>query len=95
VTDQDQHDQPQGPEDPHGDGGIDAPAPPGGPQRTDAPATGHTPGDPAPDDGSPRVTRDEGPEPPPPVDDPDASQGDASRREQAENAEASLDQPSG
>lgn len=27
----------QGPVDPHGEGGLDAPAPPGGPQRTDTP----------------------------------------------------------
>lgn len=31
------HDSPQGPLDPHGDGGIDAQPPPGGPQRTDSP----------------------------------------------------------
>ena len=91
----DSHDQARGPEDPRGPGGIDAPAPPGGPQRTDAPATGRTPGEPAPDDGSPRVTRDEGPEPPPPTVDPDATQDDEARREQEENAGTSLDQPSG
>ena len=38
------HDRPQGPTDPHGDGGPDAPAPPGGPQRTDAPAGDRMPG---------------------------------------------------
>jgi hypothetical protein len=89
-----QDERPQGPPDPHGQGGIDAPAPPGGPQRTDAPASGRTPGEPAPDDGSPRVTRDEGPEPPPPARNPDAVQDDDSRREQEENAQSSLDQPS-
>ncbi|MBI2246106.1 MAG: hypothetical protein HYU55_19870 [Nocardioides sp.] len=31
------HDTPQGPVDPHGPGGADAPPPPGGPQRTDTP----------------------------------------------------------
>jgi hypothetical protein len=31
------HDEPQGPTDPHGPGGADAPPPPGGPQRTDTP----------------------------------------------------------
>jgi hypothetical protein len=30
-------DRPQGPIDPHGPGGADAPPPPGGPQRTDTP----------------------------------------------------------
>ena len=30
-------DRPQGPTDPHGPGGADAPPPPGGPLRTDAP----------------------------------------------------------
>jgi len=36
----DEKSTPQGPVDPHGQGGIDAPAPPGGPQRTDAPTGG-------------------------------------------------------
>lgn len=31
------HDSPQGPVDPHGEGGMDAPPPPGGPQRSDSP----------------------------------------------------------
>ena len=38
-------DKPQGPTDPQGPGGIDAPAPPGGPQRTDTPSGDKTPGD--------------------------------------------------
>jgi hypothetical protein len=33
----DPQETPQGPVDPHGAGGMDAPAPPGGPQRTDTP----------------------------------------------------------
>ena len=47
-----QPETPQGPVDPHGEGGIDAPAPPGGPQRTDAPGGPDTPGDNATDPGS-------------------------------------------
>ena len=41
---------------------LDAPTPPGGPQRSDAPSGGHTPGEPAKDPGPEvqRVTRDEG-----------------------------------
>ena len=81
-----QPDSPQGPVDPHGQGGIDAPAPPGGPQRTDAP--GGT-GRPAASDAEPgqaghieEPVRPAGPTP------------DEDER-QEENAETSLDQPSG
>ena len=89
---------PQGPEDPHGEGGIDAPAPPGGPLRTDTPATGRTPGENAPDPGpaATRVTRpDHDTDPPEPAADEDSVQGEAERAAQEENAGSSLDQPSG
>ena len=73
-------DTPQGPVDPHGPGGADAPPPPGGPQRTDTPdgPYGTPPGEhdselPSPDDREDR-TRD--------------------RACQEENAETSLDEPS-
>ena len=85
------HDRPQGPTDPHGDGGPDAPAPPGGPQRTDAPAGDRTPGDPVPDPG-PRSPA-PGSDIPPPHGD-EREQGDAERSRQEENAETSLDEPS-
>ena len=84
---------PQGPADPHGQGGIDAPTPPGGPQRTDAPATGETPGENAPDPGPDDPSG--GGQVPEPVRDPDAVASDEERAEQVENAETSLDQPSG
>jgi hypothetical protein len=79
-------DSPQGPVDPHGPGGIDAPAPPGGPQRTDSPQGDRTPGEPAQDPGTPR------PEPggPGPADEaPDEDRG-----LQEENAATALDEPS-
>ena len=88
-----QPETPQGPVDPHGEGGIDAPAPPGGPQRTDAPGPAQTPGENAPD-----------PEPAVPTGAarPRAGQRagrrgarDEERAQQEENAETSLDQPSG
>ncbi|MET1059434.1 MAG: hypothetical protein ABWX84_07540 [Nocardioides sp.] len=92
----DEHpDSPQGPVDPHGQGGIDAPAPPGGPQRTDAPETSATPGENAPDPDP-----DPGSDPgagqiPEPVGDASAQQDEQERSLQEENAETSLDQPSG
>lgn len=74
---------------------LDAPTPPGGPQRTDAPAGGRTPGEPAKDPGPEvqRVTRDEGGEAPEPTAD-RAEQDEAAHDLQQENAETSLDQPS-
>ncbi len=74
---------------------LDAPSPPGGPQRTDAPSGGRTPGEPARDPGAntQRVTRDEGGDADEPTSD-GASQGEAARGLQEENAETSLDQPS-
>jgi len=76
---------------------LDAPKPPGGPQRTDAPQGDDTPGTPAQDPGpdTKRVTRpdDSGPVPPPTGDD---SHPDSEETElQQENAGTSLDQPSG
>lgn len=74
---------------------LDAPAPPGGPQRSDAPSGGHTPGEPAQDPGPEvqRVTRDEGGSADEPTAD-EATQGQAAHDLQEENAETSLDQPS-
>ena len=76
---------PQGPVDPHGEGGADAPAPPGGPQRTDAPS------------GTPETTADDetgtAGHIAEPVGGSDARQDDGSER-QEENAQTSLDQPS-
>ena len=86
-----EHDSPQGPTDPHGEGGADAPAPPGGPQRTDAPSGPVTPGEPA---------ADPGPEPPapesdiPPAHGDEREQGDDGRTLQEENAGTSLHEPS-
>jgi hypothetical protein len=86
-------DAPQGPTDPHGKGGIDAPAPPGGPQRADAPDGRETPGEAAPDPGKPTRHgtepvsggRSEADEP---------SQDEKYRDQQEENAATSLDEPS-
>ena len=77
---------PQGPVDPHGEGGPDAPAPPGGPQRTDAPGG---PQKPAASDAEPGQAGhiEE------PVHGDSPSPGSDERQE--ENAETSLDQPSG
>jgi hypothetical protein len=90
---EDNRDSPQGPTDPHGKGGIDAPAPPGGPQRSDAPAGPDTPGEAASDPGEP--TR-HGTEPvggdAAPADEP--TQDEEHRRQQEENAATSLDEPS-
>jgi hypothetical protein len=90
----DDKDAPQGPTDPHGQGGIDAPAPPGGPQRTDAPAGSDTPGEAAPDTGEPTehgsapVGDGRGPEADEPI------QDEEHRDQQEENAATSLDEPS-
>ncbi|WP_372729714.1 hypothetical protein [Nocardioides sp.] len=84
---------------------LDAPTPPGGPQRTDAPDGDQVPGTPAPDPGPEveRVTK--------PGDSAGVAAGssdagdsgtsgegpgqsDAAAEAQAENAETSLDQPS-
>ena len=89
-------DKPQGPTDQSGEGGLDAPAPPGGPQRTDSPAGPDSPGEPARDPGpdTRRVTRPAGggdvPEPTQEGDTP----SDEERDLQEENAGSSLDQPS-
>ncbi|MFC6288224.1 hypothetical protein ACFP3Q_14200 [Nocardioides sp. GCM10027113] len=74
---------------------LDAPAPPGGPQRADAPDGPVTPGEPAPDPGPEvqRVTRrEEGEAHEPGPGEEGQSQVEAAL--QAENAETSLDQPS-
>ena len=81
----DHRDTPQGPEDPHGTGGLDAPPPPGGPQRTDQPAPGATPDDP---DEPPRSPAYE------PRDGADSDEEPAPDGRQAENAGTSLDEPS-
>jgi hypothetical protein len=89
----DDKDTPQGPTDPHGQGGIDAPAPPGGPQRADAPAGPDTPGEAAQDSGEPTRhgtepvgdNRTEADEP---------TQDEKQRDHQEENAATSLDEPS-
>jgi hypothetical protein len=69
----------------------DSPQPPGGPQRTDAPAGPDTPGEPA---------LDPGPKPPaegsgiPAAHGDEREQGDDERALQEENAETALDEPS-
>jgi hypothetical protein len=96
VTD-DQQARPQGPEDPHGPGGIDAPAPPGGPQRADAPAGPDTPGTPAKDPGEhvQRVTKPEGTgSVPPPQSEQHGDQRDVEQATQLENAQTAQDEPS-
>ena len=74
---------------------LDAPTPPGGPQRSDAPSGDHTPGEPAQDPGPEvqRVTRDEGGGAEEPTQE-GAVQGQAAHDLQEENAETHLDQPS-
>ncbi|MGZ4456753.1 MAG: hypothetical protein ACXVWU_07580 [Nocardioides sp.] len=100
TDDQQRSDRPQGPTDPHGAGGLDAPAPPGGPQRSDAPAGPDTPGTPGQDPGTQvkRVTRPEGEgDVPEPQGEPGGQHGDqrdVERAEQAENAGTALDEPS-
>ncbi len=88
-ADRDQPDTPQGPEDPHGTGGLDAPPPPGGPQRTDQPAPGCDARRPGRGSAQPRLR------PPRRVARAD-SPGDESDADdlQAENAGTSLDEPS-
>ena len=76
---------------------LDAPKPPGGPQRTDAPDGSETPGHADPDPGpeTTRVTRPEGSGTvPPPEGDEDATQSSGESELQDENAGTSLDQPS-
>lgn len=70
---------------------LDAPTPPGGPQRTDAPDGRETPGTPAQDPG-PRTPASGSDLPAPEGDRPE--QDDGERDLQEENAETSLDQPS-
>lgn len=70
---------------------LDAPTPPGGPQRTDAPAGSETPGEAAPDPGP--STPASGTDVPAPAGD-RPEQDEAGRDQQEENAETSLDQPS-
>lgn len=65
---------------------LDAPKPPGGPQRTDEPQGDVTPGEPGRDPGTPR------PEPGGPG--PSAAGTGEDHHLQEENAETSLDQPS-
>jgi hypothetical protein len=75
---------------------LDAPTPPGGPQRTDAPAGHDTPGtegqDPGP--GTERVTKPDTGDHVPPVSHDLPEQDEEGRELQEENAETSLDQPS-
>jgi hypothetical protein len=75
---------------------LDAPKPPGGPQRTDAPAGPDTPGEEGLDPGPQvqRVTRpdDDGVEGEPDVRTP--TQSAEERRLQEQNAETHLDEPS-
>ena len=78
-------DTPQGPEDPHGTGGLDAPPPPGGPQRTDQPAPGATPDDPGEGPRRPRYV---------PRDTTSHDSDSGSDDLQSENAGTSLDEPS-
>lgn len=88
-----------GPPDPHGPGGQDSPAPPGGPQRTDAAPDGaDTPGTPGQDPGpeTQRVTRSNDDRDVPPVShDPDRVQDEGERARQQHNAGTSDDEPSG
>ena len=69
---------------------LDAPTPPGGPQRTDAPAGHETPGEAAPDPGPSAPAAGSVPEPQGDRPEQDAEESDL----QEENAETSLDQPS-
>ena len=90
----DEKNTPQGPVDPHGPGGIDAPAPPGGPQRTDAPAGSHTPGEPGQDPGVERPKPGGGSVETETKGDARDPQDDPDKAAQLENAETSLDEPS-
>ena len=82
--------------DPRSTDPLDAPKPPGGPQRADAPAGPDSPGEPAPDPG-PAVQRVSAPGGPATVPDPTGTrshQSDAEQDAQRENAATSLDEPS-
>ncbi|WP_346387802.1 hypothetical protein [Nocardioides sp.] len=75
---------------------LSAPKPPGGPQRTDAPAGPDTPGEEGRDPG-PQVQRVTRPDCEGEAGEPDLGtpeQGAQERRLQEENAESSLDEPS-
>ena len=89
----DDKDQPQGPTDPHGRGGIDAPAPPGGPQRTDAPSGPSTPGEPARDTGE-KTEHGQQPVGDTTHDADGPTQDEQHRAQQEENAATALDEPS-
>jgi hypothetical protein len=80
-----QPETPQGPVDPHGDGGIDAPAPPGGPQRTDSPGGSERPAASEAEPGQAGHIEE-------PVKHAEPAPAEDERQE--ENAETSLDQPS-
>jgi hypothetical protein len=79
---------------------LDAPRPPGGPQRSDAPDGGTTPGatpgtgarEPGPEVD--RVSKRDDSHDIPPVTHDEREQGSADEAVQLENAETSLDQPS-
>ena len=75
---------------------LDAPTPPGGPQRGDAPDGGTTPGTEAtePGPGVDRVTKRDGTHDIPSPTHDERDQEDAAEAVQLENAETSLDQPS-
>ena len=75
---------------------LDAPTPPGGPQRTDAPDGASTPGEEAtePGPGVERVTKRSDSSDVPPVTHDERDQDGDEEQVQAENAGTSLDQPS-
>ena len=75
---------------------LDAPKPPGGPQRGDAPDGSETPGTAAPDPGpeATRVTRPEGSGSVPPPEGDEETQTSDDSELQEENAGTALDQPS-
>ena len=75
---------------------LDAPRPPGGPQRTDAPDGASTPGDQAtePGPGVERVTKRSDSSDVPAVTHDERDQSGAGEAVQEENAGTSLDQPS-
>jgi hypothetical protein len=91
--------EPTGPPNPHA--GADLPAPPGGPQRSDAPAGSTSPGGPE-TEPQPEVhpsSTPDGPQvvpaPAEPEPGPDRPERSAEQQLQEENAATSLDQPSG
>jgi hypothetical protein len=75
---------------------LDAPKPPGGPQRGDAPSGSQTPGTAAPEPGpeTKRVTRPDGPNSVPAPEGDEGTQDPEESELQEENAGTSLDQPS-